>query len=458
MINSKEKNLFRLSALLYKDENYNTKRDTTLKKIIESIFIENNNPRTVTEVIEYSDTNYSLILESEEIERIVRSNLNKSFLIKDMNEDELTFLLTDKRYNTIKKFRTLGVDSLICEFIKEKGLEEKEDVVKNLLYAFFYDVFTSNYDAYHCILTNSFSSIRISDEGYSNEEKELINSFLNYDNPEKDKAIFNLVNLALEYCMLTGDGKSFRISSMSNKIFYLDTNIIYRAIGVNGEKRKDLTLKFLNICKKNFIQLKITPYSRDEFYKTLDYYCNKIEINNKAYVNKEVYCKYNKGYDIYKNYVLWISGRYNTSVDLYKSHIKASFSNLLSTYNINIETKLLEENEDSNERIKEIASSIGAFKGESSQSADIVDAKNIIYINKLRGTMNRCDIMEIKEFLISNDARLRAWEYGQLKENKRSCVFLPSQWLSIMLRFSSRTTDDLKSFTSFLNMTIQDNC
>ena len=172
MINSKEKNLFRLSALLYKDENYNTKRDTTLKKIIESIFIENNNPRTVTEVIEYSDTNYSLILESEEIERIVRSNLNKSFLIKDMNEDELTFLLTDKRYNTIKKFRTLGVDSLICEFIKEKGLEEKEDVVKNLLYAFFYDVFTSNYDAYHCILTNSFSSIRISDEGYSNQEKE----------------------------------------------------------------------------------------------------------------------------------------------------------------------------------------------------------------------------------------------------------------------------------------------
>lgn len=46
------------------------------------------------------------------------------------------------------------------------------------------------------------------------------------------------------------------------------------------------------------------------------------------------------------------------------------------------------------------------------------------------------------------------WDYS--REEKVPTVFLPSQWLSISLRFLERTNDDYSSFVSFLNLPIND--
>ena len=52
-----ENNIFRLAALLYKDSNYNVKKDNTLKKVIESLFIDNNIEITIFEAIELCEKN-----------------------------------------------------------------------------------------------------------------------------------------------------------------------------------------------------------------------------------------------------------------------------------------------------------------------------------------------------------------------------------------------------------------
>lgn len=64
------------------------------------------------------------------------------------------------------------------------------------------------------------------------------------------------------------------------------------------------------------------------------------------------------------------------------------------------------------------------------------------------------NIYEAKAFLLSSDHRLQQWDYS--RSAKVPVVLLPSQWLSIVLRFMERTNDDYYSFVSFLNLPIQE--
>ena len=118
-------------------------------------------------------------------------------------------------------------------------------------------------------------------KNYNEEEKRIINDFLNFDDENKDKAIFDIVSLSLEYCILTGDSKQVYVQGIRNKVFYLDSNIIYRAIGINGESRKELTLRFLEKCISNNIKLAISKYSEKEFKDSIEYH-QKIGISTET--------------------------------------------------------------------------------------------------------------------------------------------------------------------------------
>ena len=59
----------------------------------------------------------------------------------------------------------------------------------------------------------------------------------------------------------------------------------------------------------------------------------------------------------------------------------------------------------------------------------------------------------MKDFLISSDQYLRRWDYNR-NTNDVPIVMLPSQWLSLILRYMERTENDYKSFVNFLNIKI----
>ena len=77
------------------------------------------------------------------------------------------------------------------------------------------------------------------------------------------------------------------------------------------------------------------------------------------------------------------------------------------------------------------------------------DAKNI-YLTEIKRENNNRNIFDTKYFFISSDQALRRWDFK--RNNTTPCVLLPSQWLSIVLRYVNRTNDDFKSFVSFLNL------
>lgn len=448
-----ENNIFRLSALLYKDSNYDIKKENTLRKIIESLFIEENKIISVFDTIELCESIYNLNISEEDVSRVIKK-YNNSFRIHNVGGGRIKFNLVENKFNHIKSYNFNNIDKYIDEFIKKKCSEYNNS--KEIIYKFLYEIFTTNLNSYEYFLKNNTISnlCAIDCSKYDEEEIEIINEFLNYDNPDKDKAIFDIVSLSLEYCILTGNGKQIYQQELRNKVFYLDSNIIYRAIGINGDERKKLTLKFIEKCKQINIKLQISKYSEDEFIKTLEYYTKALARHSKANVNINIYEKYYKGKDIYNAYLEWRSGRIDCDVVKFRAYIKAKYEEFKKANGIIVDyTNVLQESEYTAQLIEEISSSIMRLKSDSHINSTYVDAKNILLIDTMRkkGNTNNNKLLEVKYFLISTDQKLREWDLCSNRDTQ-PIVFLPSQWLGIILRFVSATSDDYKSFVSFLNI------
>ena len=72
--------LFRLSAILYADNNYEVSPKTTHRKIIESALIENGNQFiTIPNLCIYINATYELVFSEDEINDIIKSPKNSRF-------------------------------------------------------------------------------------------------------------------------------------------------------------------------------------------------------------------------------------------------------------------------------------------------------------------------------------------------------------------------------------------
>jgi len=451
-----EKNLFRLSALLYRNENYDVKKTTILRKIIESVFIDENKKMYILEVIEFCEIHYCLTLGKKEIESIVKRNTDV-FNIKYIDDGDIYFNLLEKKYITLSKFKSLGIEQHINNFIENNNLSKKANEITDIIYRFSYNIFTSNLNGYDYFINNRLDNRKslVDTTKYSDEETNIINKFIEYEDNDKDKAIFNIVSLSLEYCMITGSRKDLYQNEISNKEFYLDTNIIYRTIGINGDNRKIMTNKFLKKCLEMNISLKISVYTEKEFYKSLKYYINDIKNYRNAYKNTKLYKEINRNQDINNRYCEWICGKRNKDVKYFEAYVKALYDDFKKEYNIEVNySEIIDMNNKSIERqVNGMSNSICGFKQSDKLNLNDTDAKNILLISLKRKASHNGNnkLMDIKEFMISTDQKLREWNYRNT-EYGQPIVFLPSQWLSIMLRFGARTTDDFKSFVSFLNI------
>ena len=445
-----ENNIFRLSALLYKDNKYDIKKEGTLKKILESLFVEENKKISIFEAIYLCEEKYKLNISDKDIDRTIKK-YPKSFKIYNVGMDRIEFNLLQERFTTVKNYNIDNIDKYINKFIEEKC--DKNTVAKDIIYKFLYDMFTTNLNSYDYFLKNS-GICDINNTKYNEDEIEVINAFLRYDNPDKDKAIFDIVSLSLEYCLLTGNGKQIYQKELKNKVFYLDSNIIYRANGINGKERMELTLKFLEKCKEIDVKLQISKYSEDEFINTLEYYTKNLNKHENVNVNIILYEKYYKGKDIYNSYWEWRSGRTDCDVKKFRAYIKAKYDKFKKDNNILVDyNNILQESESMKKLIEEISSSIMQSKQDSHESSNNIDAKNFLLINGMRKKCNTNNnkLLEVKYFLISTDQKLREWELS-FNKDCHPIVFLPSQWLAIILRFVSATSDDYRSFVSFLNI------
>jgi hypothetical protein len=456
--------LFRLAAVLYADNNYEVAPKTILRKVIESALLSNGNkPVNIHQLIDFIHQNYNLHLDETEVKAIVESHREEGFLLKEKSEDTIV-CLSEKRKHTIElKLQNKTIDYFIEEFEKEKATLVTGSNTKELIYRFLYEILSTNIESFKKLLDSKKKIedlINVDSHTYTPIEREIVNEFLGWENNEKNKAIFDIASYALEYCMISNNGGNthIQLNNLKNKIFYLDTNVVFRALGINGINRQNRTNTFLKKFAEANTVLMVSKYSEFEFKDTITFYIDKLKHNPiLRKVNPAVFEeKYFKSLtDLYDFYYKWRAGKYNDSLELFEGYILGLYEKFKVDFKITADYKIpYDENEEQTAKIiDELSKSIGSFKNTEGAkhgiNGDNVDASNVLLVETKRDGKNS-NIFEAKQFIVSSDQSLRRWDYH--RNTVTPVVILPSQWLSILLRYINRTEDDFKSFVSFLNL------
>ena len=453
MTTEQQRNVFRMAAIVYGRSSKGVSLSKSYQKVVDdALFCCGKESISLTELILYIKTNYGFLYTPKEITDLVSGRDAKEKYQTYPDHDELIVSLTVEYKN---KLTLICQEKTLYDFIdeyfsKHEGDKEKG---KGLILRFLYDMFTSNLEGYKRILQEKYDAVAAS-ANFSDDEKAVINGFLNWPNDGKNKAVFDLAGYALEYCMMTNKkNTSLNTQNLKNKSFYIDTNILYRAIGLNGDGLKTRAHLFLSKFREVGEKLVVSQSTYVEFTDSVDYYISKIDKSQRPRVNTNVLKEFIDEDSVYLYYCKWRVGRVNRDASYFKDWIMSEFNSLCDLYGIEREIKYPYDIEQRKKELDEMASSIYQYDTDKPVTSAGYDAENVLWVEEKRKGSGD-DIYQAKAFLLSSDNSLRRWDY-QRNTNRVPIVMSPGQWLGIILHYVERTSDDYKSFISFLTLNIR---
>lgn len=456
-VSPNKKELFRLAAVLYADDNYRVVPKTTIKKIVESVFINNNNSKLgLTELSNTIDEYYSIKITRDEIGEVIQED-DGSHFIEDIGENGgIYYSLSNGRLKLIEnKIQKKGIDHFISRYHQDNELGISRKEFQELIYNYLYEILNASISGYEKILGgHTFDGKSITDDSVlTKEQASLISGFLNWDNKEKNKAVFDIASSALEYCMLTSDGKhkSLNKTNIQNKVFYLDTNVLFRAIGIDGKEEQKSAQYFLKKVNVSHSSLRISRYTEKEFLNSIEYYLELIKPYVKRIRSAEALEKDGAVIGVFKMFCQWRGRNGNASLNMFESYIKGQYNLLKEKYNLETDYRTEVNLTDSTikDKVSDLESAISRIKGGIISNRVTHDAKLIFLIESKRDNHNM-NLYDTKHFFISIDRGLRRWDFQRSEDIP--IVLTPSQWLAIVLRYVTRTSNDYKSFVSFLGV------
>lgn len=464
-----QENYFRLSLIL----NSNSARTvrTNIIKIIEAVlYSENNNPLTISEIANFIKSMFDLQFTSKELLDAIKKSKPDKFECRICNDYVYnTFKLTPKEFKKVKaKMSTQEYGNIINEFlIKHKNITYTYEEMKNIILDFLYKSFSCDAKAISSLLGKLYDDIlsnQIFDD-IENNKKIAINEFLNWDNEEKNIFVYNAISCGFEYCMLglKKDNKSFN-NMFSGKVFYLDSNIIFRLMGLNKQERKDATESFIKKCLESKIKIKYTNFTYGEIKNTIEYHVKQVKHfygNNEPLSRKAIEPLSGKfaNIDFIDAYGIWAKDPLNKVGDYesFEDYLIKSANDVLS----NFKMEPCENFDDlkNKKKFDDLVHDLDDYKMAHSlntyESNIRVDVNNYLFIIKVNKEHLGENALNINYYMISADHKFIDWAKIKIP-NTIPIIVLPSVWYSIILKFNGRADNDYKAFTQFLIMRINE--
>lgn len=460
MFNTNESNIFKLSASLYSMRSNDYSKNDVFLHIIKCNFVNlENKAISVDELSASILDNYQINITNDELDLLIKENLS-CFKI-DGEGEQRQICLTIEENNKTRKNIEGGIERYIQTYVEK--LPNKE-AAKHYIYNYLYKLTTSNITTYKLLLdkaqTDSLdpSQLVVDSKDFSNEEVEIIRGFLDWDNDEKNRAISEIVMCCLEYCLCVAryDSTALIKNFVENKTLYLDTNIIFRAIGINGTERRKVVTAFLQKCKDANIRLAILDSTETEFVDTITYHIAKIKEIPRGKIDSRLYVELSD-YNIYTFYCDWQVRHKDLQLKYFKEYLISQFKTIIRKYGICNE-KFIEDKQDVIicEEYKKVLGRIKSELNQKYQETDssaieqnsqiIHDVRLVRYVEK-----KRQESAEVNSYIISSDKWLRYWAMQKSVE-ERAVVLFPSQFFLILIKLCGRAQDDLKSFVGFINI------
>ncbi len=294
----------------------------------------------------------------------------------------------------------------------------------------------------------------------SQDEIDIINDFIHWENAEKNKFMYSVVSSCYEYCLITAN-KSPTISKsiFRGKKFFLDTNIIFRIAGFNKDERRFVSKVFVEKCCEVGVALCYTSAVLNEMYRVIDSQIQYIRVitNEQAPVDANLISKLSNNYEVNDFYTLYYNwckepqNRYN-DFPSFRNYLTGIISNVISNFEY-IDSTIIK---DYDENEQQLFDTLMKFKSEkrpykkTTIESIKTDIRQVLYLNSIRPKSAK-SLWDMNEYIVSADQLLISW--AEETFNGVPIVVIPSLWLSIILKVSGRATEnDYKSFCMFMTL------
>lgn len=460
-----KKNSYLRLALLF-NENGASTFDSNLRKMISLVLYENYDKHGLSslEIKQELDNKYLLKFTEGEIENAIVNSKEKYGIVTINNSENKYSLSPETKAKLKERVEKPIVNTLIKRFISKTKTNVDEEFLINLILTFLYNVFNSNKEIMLSMIGKGDSSVieTLSDD-FTDDQKILINKFISWEDNEKNKYIYELISCCFDYCSLTmGDNRGSLKQMFTNKRFFLDTNILFRMMGLNDKNRKYVIESFIKKCKEMNINLCYTNYTKDELFKTIDYHVDEIKEKLKGSqplsLSAISIMTDDINPDIYEEYLNWSdknTDKYN-EYDSFKNYLKLEATKIINSFEF---CSYKDYEAGNSEKYQECFNSLRSYKYSKNRKTNDyllkVDVNNFLYVEELNSKVQKQDCINIPNFIISTDHIYSEWD-RKIRPSAVPIVVLPSVWYSIMLHYTSRAEDDYYAFSRFINFSYYD--
>ncbi|MEG0189123.1 MAG: hypothetical protein RR668_10700, partial [Algoriella sp.] len=356
----------------------------------------------------------------------------------------------------------------ISSLFEKFAIKHELDVTlcKESLSRYFFELTTTNLNTFNQIFNSSGNAIEdsfseldlnVDVKDLNEEEKEILQLFFVWENNEKKDAIISLVLCVLEYCLFTSTNQGIQFNINTKYQLYLDTNIIFRALGINGNSRKLIILDFLNKAKKASIDIFVSSFTSTEFFSTIDYYISQIIQTPRGIVYSGAYSDLSD-YSIFDYYNEWRQDHKESNMLYFRAFVRSQFKFLLQSYDINFapfhhvnnfsdsEKELINKYQTEINKVKREFKEGVSYYNEYEELTPKYNHDAILIRGVESEHLNNPAVMQ---FVISSDKSLRYWDFKRQRSTS-PFVLYPSHFLPFLMRICGRTDEDADCFLKLI--------
>lgn len=279
---------------------------------------------------------------------------------------------------------------------------------------------------------------------------EKFHLFLQYDDADTQGYLVELLETAVSYLIIVSDPTLLQTlkEKLQGKKIYLDTNVIYRLLGLQGEEREQTIQAMLQVCKTFGLVPYVAGVTLRELKARIKYDSEILRNNRTSSGLAALAYKYRNEDNFISTYWYYARDK-KLSIDdfiAYYSHIE----DLLRHKGISIDSKFMKCPSELSERCSEIDVTIKKIDNNKSDLACEHDAIILTMIEKI--CEEYFNFIDYPIWFITTDKKLlRFQNCDYIYSNKAPLVIMPSQLLGILGFTKPSSSSYAEAFLGFFS-------
>lgn len=404
----KEFDLFRLNCFLNDTEANDFKR-IIISLVSEFIFDSNNEEQKTDECYNHIVNYHKLEIEKDYFLSIIS---NYRHFEQTSLQNDVLIKLTSKKFGEINdRLNEHSIEIYIERFLIKKDLPlSLAKSIKDIIHQSVYD----NISTFSTENLSSLISAKL-ESNFANDEIRAFNDFIEDNDNEKNTAIYNIFLKATEFAIITsGKGvKEFSKDIFKGKRYCLDTNILFRLLGIGGVERQNTLKGLVKSCNHQGITFEFTPHTYQELTKTLSGSVKYLKYAEKKYDFDMLGELTESDPHIFKDdFITHYSklkaiGKVNNP-DQYELKLLSDFRTLQQELAFGITKGNIVINDKEKSKLSDYfyqSKKDLPYGTKYTKTASNIDAYNILFVRKLRGE-NNYNYVDVKSFYLTTDRTL----------------------------------------------------